>query len=179
MRTHGTLAKWNDERGFGFITPAEGGKEVFVHVSAFPQDEERPRVGEVISYEVEPGDGGKLRAVRVMRPGRAGKVRPAARARASKPAREPVGALLGLVAVIAIGVYGYSRFKAHEPPAAPQAVAPARVAAPVQSPYRCDGRTRCPEMHSCAEARYFIQHCPNTAMDGDGDGVPCEQQWCN
>lgn len=24
MRTHGTLSKWNDDRGFGFITPAQG-----------------------------------------------------------------------------------------------------------------------------------------------------------
>lgn len=43
---------------------------------------------------------------------------------------------------------------------------------------KCDGRTRCPQMTSCAEATYFIQHCPNTAMDGDRDGVPCEDQWC-
>ncbi|MGN0857816.1 MAG: excalibur calcium-binding domain-containing protein, partial [Stenotrophomonas sp.] len=31
----------------------------------------------------------------------------------------------------------------------------------------------------CEEARYFLRHCPNTKMDGDGDGVPCEQQLCN
>jgi hypothetical protein len=44
--------------------------------------------------------------------------------------------------------------------------------------YQCDGRTRCPEMHSCDEARWFLQHCPGTKMDGDGDGDPCEDQWC-
>jgi hypothetical protein len=44
--------------------------------------------------------------------------------------------------------------------------------------FTCDGRTRCSQMTSCAEATYFIQHCPNTKMDGDNDGVPCEQQWC-
>ena len=43
---------------------------------------------------------------------------------------------------------------------------------------RCDGRTRCSQMTSCAEATYFLQQCPNTAMDGDGDGIPCEEQWC-
>lgn len=43
---------------------------------------------------------------------------------------------------------------------------------------RCDGRTRCSEMTSCAEAMYFLQHCPGTKMDGNGDGVPCEEQWC-
>lgn len=52
------------------------------------------------------------------------------------------------------------------------------LAAPAPSPFQCDGRTRCPQMHSCAEATYFIQHCPGTQMDGDGDGLPCEDQWC-
>ena len=43
---------------------------------------------------------------------------------------------------------------------------------------RCDGRTRCQQMTSCEEATWFLQHCPGTQMDGDGDGIPCEQQWC-
>jgi hypothetical protein len=34
-------------------------------------------------------------------------------------------------------------------------------------------------MTSCAEATYFIENCPNTEMDGDNDGEPCEKQWCN
>ncbi|QOP42547.1 excalibur calcium-binding domain-containing protein [Sulfurimonas sediminis] len=33
-------------------------------------------------------------------------------------------------------------------------------------------------MTSCEEATYFINNCPNTKMDGDHDGVPCERQWC-
>jgi hypothetical protein len=45
--------------------------------------------------------------------------------------------------------------------------------------FTCDGRTHCSQMRSCAEATFFVQHCPNTKMDGDNDGVPCEQQWCN
>ena len=61
--------------------------------------------------------------------------------------------------------------------AAADAAPPSRAAA--DSPYRCDGRTRCGQMHSCEEAKYFLDHCPNTEMDGDHDGVPCERQWCN
>ena len=45
--------------------------------------------------------------------------------------------------------------------------------------FQCDGRTHCSEMTSCAEARYFLEHCPGTQMDGDGDGRPCESQHCN
>lgn len=54
--------------------------------------------------------------------------------------------------------------------------APARQWQPAAS--RCDGRTPCTQMSSCAEANYFLQHCPGVQMDGDGDGVPCEGQWC-
>lgn len=45
--------------------------------------------------------------------------------------------------------------------------------------FSCDGRIHCSQMRSCAEATYFLRHCPGTRMDGDHDGVPCEQQWCN
>ena len=44
--------------------------------------------------------------------------------------------------------------------------------------YKCDGRTRCSQMRSCAEAKWFLENCPGTKMDGDHDGVPCEKQWC-
>lgn len=44
--------------------------------------------------------------------------------------------------------------------------------------YRCDGRTHCSQMTSCAEATYFLRNCPGVKMDGNNDGVPCEQQWC-
>ena len=47
------------------------------------------------------------------------------------------------------------------------------------SKFSCDGRTHCSQMTSCAEATYFTNYCPNTKMDGNHDGVPCEQQWCN
>lgn len=47
------------------------------------------------------------------------------------------------------------------------------------SEFRCDGRTHCRQMTSCAEARFFLQNCPGVKMDGDRDGVPCEDQWCS
>lgn len=47
------------------------------------------------------------------------------------------------------------------------------------SQYSCDGRTHCSQMRSCDEAVYFLRHCPDTTMDGNNDGVPCERQWCN
>ena len=46
------------------------------------------------------------------------------------------------------------------------------------SGFKCDGRTLCSQMKSCEEAMFFLNNCPNTKMDGNGDGVPCESQWC-
>jgi hypothetical protein len=44
--------------------------------------------------------------------------------------------------------------------------------------FKCDGRVYCSQMTSCAEAKYFLSHCPGVKMDGDRDGTPCEKQWC-
>lgn len=44
--------------------------------------------------------------------------------------------------------------------------------------FRCDGRTYCSQMTSCAEATFFLNNCPGVKMDGDHDGIPCERQWC-
>ncbi len=62
MRLEGTLRSWNEERGFGFIHPRNGGEDVFVHISAFRTREVRPESNQLVSYEVEPGQQGKLRA---------------------------------------------------------------------------------------------------------------------
>lgn len=45
---------------------------------------------------------------------------------------------------------------------------------PTSATFQCDGRRYCSEMRSLEEARFFIQSCPNTQMDGDHDGEPCE-----
>jgi len=52
------------------------------------------------------------------------------------------------------------------------------AASDTRSPYQCDGRTHCSEMTSCEEAEFFLANCPGVKMDGGGDGVPCEKQWC-
>ncbi len=114
MRTHGVLSKWNDDRGFGFIVPAWGGDELFVHVSAFPRDGVRPRLGELLSFETEVGPNGKPRAVRVMRPGgRTAPGQPRRLQRADHQGRLTgvLGTVFGFLAIIAIGTYGYSRVK--------------------------------------------------------------------
>jgi len=61
-RHHGTLTAWNDDRGFGFVTPVGGGHTVFVHISAFPRGGARPRQGERLSFELGESTGGRPEA---------------------------------------------------------------------------------------------------------------------
>jgi cold shock CspA family protein len=37
MRIHGTIIKWNDDRGFGFVALPQSHEDVFVHISAFQE----------------------------------------------------------------------------------------------------------------------------------------------
>ena len=94
--------------------------------------------------------------------------------------------LLGIL-IGAAAVYGYNHLNrpaaaaaatttedvavetANEPAAAPERAEPR---------FHCDGRVYCAQMTSCEEATYFLQNCPGVKMDGEGDGVPCERQWC-
>ena len=62
MRFEGTIKTWNDERGFGFIEPARGGQEIFVHIKAFSDRTARPQVNQRVSFEVELSPQGKKRA---------------------------------------------------------------------------------------------------------------------
>jgi hypothetical protein len=92
--------------------------------------------------------------------------------------------IIALLAFAAWKAYGeYQSRKAH---AAPQGLShvlsepgasPGRIPE-TMSQFRCDGRTHCSQMTSCAEATFFIKNCPGTKMDGNNDGIPCEQQWC-
>lgn len=63
-RVGGVVTTWNDERGFGFVTPDGGGPDVFVHFTAVPRGTTRPYVGQRLTFEVETDEKGKAHAVR-------------------------------------------------------------------------------------------------------------------
>lgn len=65
MRVSGTLKKWNDERGFGFLEADDTRVEIFVHVKSFASSAGRPQVGETFFFDVVPGPAGKPRATKV------------------------------------------------------------------------------------------------------------------
>jgi len=182
MRFTGKLKSWNDDRGFGFIAPAAPGREIFVHISAFPRDGLRPTVGESLDYEVGAGKDGKPAAIRVYRKvvGQALK-RPHTRAPQGRSRRSFTPRLVALALAIAIGAYAYSTYSRHARSKewrVAEAAAPADTGEVAQVQYHCDGRTHCSQMTSCSEAKFFLKNCPDTKMDGNHDGVPCEQQWC-
>jgi cold shock protein len=61
----GKIKMWNDEKGFGFIKPADGGVDVFFHVSALREGDEIAR-DTAVSYEVgTDAKSGKTKAVSV------------------------------------------------------------------------------------------------------------------
>lgn len=66
MRFEGLLKTWNDERGFGFIQPTNGGQEVFVHIKSFPTGYGRPALNLNVTFEVEQTADGKKRAKNVL-----------------------------------------------------------------------------------------------------------------
>jgi CspA family cold shock protein len=48
----GTLKFFNDQRGYGFITPDDGGTEVFLHVSAIERAGLRVSEGDRLSFDL-------------------------------------------------------------------------------------------------------------------------------
>jgi CspA family cold shock protein len=53
--TTGTVKWFNPDKGYGFIQPDDGGKDVFVHISAVEQSGLRNlREGQKVSFEVIP-----------------------------------------------------------------------------------------------------------------------------
>jgi hypothetical protein len=89
--------------------------------------------------------------------------------------------LISTALVVGAGAVAYSQFSSFRagrvaPPASEVQSADQRES--FRAAFRCDGRTHCSQMTSCEEAKFFLRNCPNTQMDGNGDGIPCETQWC-
>jgi hypothetical protein len=93
---------------------------------------------------------------------------------APKPTVEPVVEKPEVRVIRPPSMYGH-------PPggqAPPMSAAPSAPTSGTASKFVCDGRIYCSQMRSCEEATFFLKNCPGTKMDGDGDGIPCEEQHC-
>ena len=171
-----------------------------MHISALPRDGTQPVAGEKISFEMAKGKDGKLQAVKAYREAfgpqerhRKAPDKPDRPVRLVRRSQSRIGRFAWLVILLTIAGYGYSRYTNRMPaqPVEPIMSESLPQEAPGMQPvgtlpaptvpaptFSCDGRTHCSQMTSCKEAKFFLQNCPGTKMDGDHDGVPCEQQWC-
>ena len=60
MATNGTVKFFNHTKGFGFIAPEDGGKDVFVHISALERAGLPPlNEGDQVSFDVEDDPRGR------------------------------------------------------------------------------------------------------------------------
>ena len=185
----GQLTNWIDDKGFGFIESNELKQDTFIHISSLKAMSRKPKVGDFIYFEVEKQGNGKSRAINCRIEGVAAKAAPKHKQRLHRNTSAPKNKFVLLFMIIGIGAFSYQRLGL-SPTRTPiqqtpsittpsetllnRAFSDANSGSDTNSQFSCDGRQYCSQMTSRAEAVYFIKHCPNTKMDGDNDGRPCE-----
>ncbi len=190
----GLLKAWNDEKGFGFIKSDTLEHDTFIHISALKHMSRKPKVGDTLYFEVATQPDGKTKAVNCRIEGVAAlKVTPKKSNHHRVAKSNFTDSFLGKVASISIiavlgfvAVNKYSHYKSndqfnyHTPVITNADLATfdeqySKIVIPKSTQnFTCDGRQHCSQMTSRAEAVFFINNCPNTKMDGDRDGDPCE-----
>jgi uncharacterized membrane protein YsdA (DUF1294 family)/cold shock CspA family protein len=65
LRFQGKLTNWNDDKGYGFVEPNDGGDRSFVHIKSFKQISRRPVEGDLIIYEQVKEAKEKYKAVNI------------------------------------------------------------------------------------------------------------------
>jgi len=197
----GKLIKWNDEKGFGFIRPENSEEEIFFHISSLQRASRRPIVGDSLYFNVAADEMGRNKAKNVNLEGvksvfaergfgkaaavltqnkqvRPKSSRPHQYYRNQRQSRSIVG--ISIVILVIVVTAGISQInKKYLPENASVAVNySAEEEANFASQFECEGKTRCSQMTSCEEAMFYLNNCPGSVTDGDGDGRPCEDQWC-
>ena len=179
----GKLKRWDDNKGFGFISSPGGGGDVFLHISAFKRAGRRPAMGDTISYQIHTDNKGKTRAVNARIDGVS-----ASKSRLpKKPFKHEreisLTSQIMLVCLVALlGLFAY-RLVIDSSLASEKSIISVPSSLPVAmkksappSRFSCDGKVHCSEMDSCDEAIFYQRNCPGTKMDGDRDGAPCEKR---
>ena len=66
MRTAGKITHWKADKGYGFITPGSGAKQVFVHIRAFANRNHQPAINQLVTFALSTDKQGRPCAVRVV-----------------------------------------------------------------------------------------------------------------
>lgn len=96
MRTKGKITSWNDDKGFGFITPNTGGKRVFVHINAFGNRTRRPEVNRTVTFALSTDKQGRPCAVKATLAGD----------RLTQQSRQANGSISIIVAALFLAIVG-------------------------------------------------------------------------
>ncbi|MGY6277407.1 cold shock domain-containing protein [Methylomonas sp. MgM2] len=198
----GKLIKWDDEKGFGFIEPQNSAEQVFFHISTLQGTTRRPVVGDTLLFNVVSDEKGRRKAADVSIEGvksvfaerSLGKNNPydrqnkplrteAGRSRQFKPRRGSgrAGFGFGVVVMVIAVLFGVDQIQKRRffvDLSTPSSEVDEFDTLAVESSFKCEGKTRCTQMTSCEEAMFYLNNCPGSVTDGDGDGRPCEDQWC-
>ena len=180
----GKLKKWNEEKGFGFISSNEEPKDIFIHISALKKMSRRPVIGDIITFQIDIDNKGKKRAVSASIKGVSSVKRSATKNKKHK-SNQPIKLLSNIAFIFFLAFVGYGLYSSFiknksmvtiENPPKIETMSP-RI--DKKTNYSCQGKEHCSEMSSCSEAVFYLENCEGTKIDGNGDGVPCEMQWCN
>ncbi len=106
MNNTGKIITWNNEKGFGFISPISGGKQVFVHIKAFSNRNLRPEINQIMTYTLSADNRGRPCAINATLKG--------AQISQSKKAKNGSGAII--IAFIFLVIVGGSVFLSNIPP---------------------------------------------------------------
>lgn len=192
----GKLVRWIDNKGFGFIKPESGKDDIFIHISALKDMSRKPIVGDVIQYQLDFDTNGKTRAVNAKIEGmtKVLALAPFEQKRNNDfstpakeiPCRKPRKIsnpqkrfnLLPVLIIMVAAVFIYSKVSTLKT-FFDQVDMPTVETQQVEQleQFQCQGKVWCSEMSSYEEAVFYLNNCPGTKMDGDGDGIPCERQF--
>ena len=106
MRSKGKITRWYDDKGYGFIKPADSGKQVFVHIRAFANRNRRPAINQEVTYALSSDKQGRPCAVKATL---AGDRLPASR-------KSSTDSVLVIAAVFFLGVVGVAALAGKVPP---------------------------------------------------------------
>jgi hypothetical protein len=140
----------------------------------------KPKVGDFIYFDIEKQPNGKTKTINYRIEGviaRTHKVSKRRYNKANKSNNKPKNKFITILVVLALIVFSYQRLNTQTRHVPSNNIAPLvtpKVTTLPKVQFTCDGRQHCSDMNSRAEAVYFVQHCPNTKMDGDRDVISCE-----
>jgi len=196
MLHQGIIKEWNPAQGRGFIQRDKAGPDISIHSSGFRKKPEQLQNGDRVFFQIEIDSAGTLKAVDAYKAGQHFAPAPELKkpALSSLPFQRILSALLILSILALLGYQALNVFSSAEHSAseteftesAKQQAADLSVEHSEWSPtqvqqgqqFQCEDKQHCSEMSSCEEAEFYLEQCPGVLIDGDNDGIPCEQQLC-